>query len=262
MFHKLTVCVVAYKNYEDIKNMLLSLTEYTSSTLNKHIYIVDNGAKESDSKSVDDFKNFVLGIPDAEYIGTNSNLGFGRAHNLVINSIDSDYHAILNPDIVFCEDSFSKIVDLMDQDSSIGMAIPLITDEIGRVQDVYRRELTVFDVFNRMFLKKLFKKRSDYHSMKDMDLNKPFNVPFGQGSFLVIRTEIFKQLNGFDEEYFMYVEDADLCKRVNQISNLMFFPGTRVIHKWEKGSHRKINLFRYHLRSMKHYFSKWGYRFF
>jgi len=262
MLYKLTVCVVAYKNYDDIKKMLLSLTEFTSSKLKKHIFIVDNSYKETAPELIASFKDFIKNIPDTEYVESNSNLGFGRAHNLIINSIDSEYHAIVNPDILFCEDSLSKIVELMDQDPSIGMTIPLITDEIGNILDVYRRELTVFDVFNRMVLRKIFKKRSDYHSMKDMDFSKPFKVPFGQGSFLVIRTSIFKQLKGFDEEYFMYVEDADLCKRVNLISNLMFFPGTRIVHKWEKGSHKKINLLRYHLISMKHYFSKWGYKFF
>lgn len=261
MLYKLTVCVVAYKNYDDIKKMLLSLTKFSSPNLKKHIYIVDNSFKEMNADAVESFKDFIRTIPDAEYVEVNSNLGFGKAHNLVLNDIDSEYHAIVNPDIVFCEDSFSKIINWMDHDSTIGMTIPLITDEAGNVQDVYRRELTVFDVFNRMILKKFFKKRSDYHSMKNMDYSKTFNVPFGQGSFLVIRSNIFKKLNGFDEKYFMYVEDADLCKRVNRISSLMFYPGTKVIHKWEKGSHRNLALLKYHICSMKHYFSKWGYKF-
>lgn len=56
----------------------------------------------------------------------------------------------------------------------------------------------------------------------------------------------------------MYVEDADLCKRINQVSKLMYFPGTSVIHKWEKGSHKNIKLFSYHLQSLIYYFKKWG----
>ena len=103
-----------------------------------------------------------------------------------------------------------------------------------------------------------FEKRKAKHTMQYQDYTKPFRVPFGQGSFLVVRTELFKELNGFDDNFFMYLEDADLCKRVNQISKLMYFPNATVIHKWGRGSHTNKTLFKYHLQSMMVYFKKWG----
>lgn len=118
------------------------------------------------------------------------------------------------------------------------MCIPRIEDSNGNLQAVYRRELNPIDMIIRMFFKKLFKRRQAYHTMQDMDFTKPFQVPFGQGSFLVINSNLFKSIGGFDERYFMYVEDADLCKRVNKKSELIYFPGAKVIHKWEKGSHK------------------------
>ena len=96
--------------------------------------------------------------------------------------------------------------------------------------------------------------------MYDADYTQPFQVPFAQGSFLVIKTELLQELKGFDERYFMYMEDADLCKRVNEVSKVMYFPGTTVKHKWEKGSHKNRKLFKIHLNSMKQYFKKWGFR--
>ena len=115
-------------------------------------------------------------------------------------------------------------------------------------------------MFVRMFFKNNFKKRQEWHTMQYEDYSKPFQVPFGQGSFLVIKTELFKRINGFDERYFMYMEDADLCKRVNQVSKLMYFPGATVVHKWQRGSHKNKKLFKYHIESMRHYFKKWGYK--
>ena len=146
----------------------------------------------------------------------------------------------------------------MNENSDVGMVIPEITDKFGKRQLVYREELTVFDMFNRYFCKGFFKKRSMSHSLQNKDYTRPFQVPFGQGSFLVVRTSLFKQLGGFDDNFFMYVEDADLCKRVNTVSRLMYYPGARVIHKWEKGSHTNKKLFKYHVDSMIYYFKKWG----
>lgn len=259
---KLSACIVAYNNYDDIKKAIASMEEYTSSELTKKIYIIDNGTNIANDSDLKKFKSYIANIEDVEYIDMGSNVGFGKGHNQLLNIIDSDYHAIINPDILFCEDAFFKIVNWMDKHDDVGMVIPLIIDEYGNRQEVYRRELTVFDMFNRMFLKNLFHARSKKHTMQQMNYNQPFQVPFGQGSFLVIRSELFKQLKGFDEKFFMYVEDADLCKRVNQISKLMYCPETKVIHKWEKGSHRNKELFKWHLRSMIYYFNKWGWKLF
>lgn len=259
---KLTICIVAYNNYKDIEDALKSIYRYTPSSLTKQIYIVDNGVAISDCKDNEDFKSFINGYEDIVYIDAGENIGFGKGHNRILNIIDSEYHAIVNPDVLLCEDSFSKIVNWMDANKEIGMVIPLIVDEKDNRQEVYRRELTVFDMFNRMFLKEAFKGRAKKHTMQDMNFKKPFNVPFGQGSFLVIRTELFKKLGGFDDNYFMYCEDADLCKRVNCISKLMYFPDTKVIHKWEKGSHKNKTLLKYHLNSTKYYFKKWGWKLF
>lgn len=256
----ISICIVAYNNYDDIKNAIISIEKNTH--ISKIIYIVDNGSKFSSNESIISFKNFISVYNNIYYIDSGTNVGFGGGHNKVINLLDSKYHAIVNPDILLYEDALATIVDFMDKHQDIGMVIPRITDEQGNILKVYRKELTVFDMFIRMFCKNMFKKRQLKHTLQDNDYTKPFQVPFGQGSFLVIRTELFKELHGFDEGYFMYLEDADLCKRVNQISKLFFLPTATVVHKWEKGSHKNIKLFKYHLDSMKYYFNKWGWKLF
>lgn len=260
---KLSITIVAYRNYEDIKATLKTIEQYTPRDIEKQIYIVDNSNPKTDIdwKSVTDFQLFLSEYSDVQYIDTKANLGFGKGHNYIINCIDSQYHAIVNPDILLTDDAFSSIIKFMDRNEAIGMCIPRIINEQGDIQLVYRRELTIFDVFIRMFCKKFFPKRIASHTLQDMDYSKPFQVPFGQGSFLVIRTQLFKELDGFDDRFFMYLEDADLCKRVNQKSKLMYYPGATVIHKWEQGSHRSINLFKIHVHSMIKYFKKWGCKF-
>lgn len=253
---KLSICIVLYKNYIDAIEAVKSIEEYTSNHFSKVIYLVDNSPENS--YGIDELLKSIKKYGDIVYLTTGKNLGFGKGQNYVIDRLESQYHAIINPDILLIKDSFSKIIEYLDKREDIGAVIPLIVDENDKLQPVYREELTVVDIFIRMFCKNLFPKRIAEHSMQYMDYTKEFQVPFGQGSFLVFRTKLFQELKGFDDNFFMYVEDADLCKRVNQISKLMYFPGTKVIHKWKKGSHKDVMLLKHHVQSMGYYFKKWG----
>ena len=258
----LSITIVAYHNYDDIINAVNSIEKNTDNKIKKVIYIVDNSVCNTDNliKKKDEFVTSISVYSDVEYIYCNDNLGFGKGHNFVLEQLDSKYHAIVNPDILVNEDVFSKIMDYMDSDASIGMVIPRLTDEEGNLLKVYRNEIAFRDLFIRMFLSCFFKKRQDYHTMQYEDFNKPFQVPFGQGSFLVVKTQLFKHIGGFDDRYFMYMEDADLCKRINQISKLMYYPDATVVHKWERGSHKSWKLMKIHIYSMIAYFKKWGFK--
>ena len=256
----LSVCIVAYRNYDDIICALESLFKYTSPSLSKKIYIVDNSCY-IENQMQREFVNRITQFSEVEYYDSGKNLGFGQGHNYILDKIESKYHCIMNPDIVFCEDAFMPIVSYLDSNQDTGMVIPNIVDEDGKRQMVYREEPTVADMFIRMFCKNIFRKRFKKHTLQYEDFSKPFQVPFGQGSFLVIRTELFKDLGGFDDNFFMYLEDADLCKRVNAISKLMYIPDPTIIHKWEQGSHKSFQLFKIHITSMRYYFKKWGYKF-
>ena len=249
----ISITIVAYHNEEDIKKAVCSIMEHTAVDIRKKIYIVDNSIQENNLSTLQQQ------FPEVVYLKMKKNLGFGSGHNYVLPQLDSKYHAIVNPDILLTEDSFSILMKFMEEQQA-GMAVPRLLDEAGKLQAVYRRELTVFDMGVRMFFSSFFKKRQAHHTMQEMDYTKPFPVPFAQGSFLVIRTDLFQKLEGFDERYFMYMEDADLCKRVNQCSKLYYCPDTAVIHKWERGSHKDSNLRKQHVISMFRYFQKWGWK--
>lgn len=256
MKDKLSVCIVVYRNYDETLQAIDTLNEFTPKEIKKTIYIVDNSEEYSSRHNL--FETDVKKRNDVIYINTNENIGFGKGHNRVLEILNSEYHCIMNPDIEFCEDAFSKIISYMDSNPGAGMIIPNIVNDQGVRQLVYREDPTVIDMFIRMFCKELFPKRVSKHTLQYKDYRSVFQVPFGQGSFLVIRTEIFIQLKGFDDRFFMYLEDADLCRRVNQISKLLYFPEATVIHKWEQGSHKNWKLFKVHISSMRKYFRKWG----
>ncbi|MCI8706269.1 MAG: glycosyltransferase family 2 protein [Lachnospiraceae bacterium] len=250
---EISITIVAYNDEDDVRAAVCSILECTAAAVSKRLYIVDNSSQKNGLRALGEE------YPEVEYLAPGRNLGFGGGHNYVLPRLDSEFHAIVNPDILLTEDSFSVLLDFM-REQGAGMAVPKLSDGSGNLQAVYRRELTVMDMGIRMFLPSRFKKRQAYHTMQEMDYGKPFLVPFAQGSFLVIRTELFRELGGFDKRYFMYMEDADLCRQVNQRSSLWYCPYTTVIHKWERGSHKDRKLRNMHIASMVRYFQKWGWK--
>lgn len=257
----LSIGIVIYRNYDEVFEALKSIETFTDTHIVKRMYVIDNSAYSFKNAAQEQFVSNIESFKDVIYIDSKANLGFGKGHNAVIELLDSQYHAIVNPDILLREDSFSHILRYLAQNPQCGMCIPKLVNQEGSMQLAYRREVTLFDLIIRMIFKNKFKARQKYHTMQEKDFENPFQVPFAQGSFLVIRTDIFKNISGFDDRYFMYLEDADLCRQVNSISQVMYCPNTTVIHKWEKGSHKNIKLFIIHLKSMLSYFMKWGFAF-
>ncbi len=248
----LSVSIVSYNNFSDIAALLDSIERHTSERLTKKIYIIDNADEQ------EKFLPLVERYPDVEYIHTGNNLGFGKGHNLVLPVIQSRYHAIVNPDVELNDDAFSILTEFIEQ-SGCGMAVPKLVLPDGSRLAAYRRDPNLTDMLCRIWFRSLFPKRVAYHELSGEDYSKPFQVPFAQGSFLVSRTDLLKQLNGFDESFFMYLEDADLCRRMNEISSVYYCPDSVVTHRWEKGSHKNMKLFRIHIQSWIIYFKKWGW---
>lgn len=254
--YELTFSIVAYKNYDQIINAVESINKYSLDYC-KQIIVVDNTEKEALPNYVAQ-RNILKTLENVKVIENNNNLGFGKANNIALKTATGKYFVICNPDILMIEDSFSKIIPHMDKNKDIGAIVPRLVNKNGQLEPVYRRQLTLYDVIIRYIHPfGMFKKRRAYHTMQDMDYSRRFNVPFAQGSFIVIRTELMKELHGFDDRYFMYCEDADLCRKINQISRLEYFPDTSIIHLWQKGSHKNLKLLKWHIQSMIKYFNKW-----
>lgn len=257
MIHDISITIVNYHNEDEIARAVDSIEQHTDPAIKKQIFLVDNNGYEGEDSPA--LVAISERYQDVCVITAADNIGFGAGHNLVLPHLDSRYHLIANPDILLTEDSLSILIRFLEEHPDCGMVVPRIVGTDGELLSVYRRTPTRRDLFFRRFAPGLSKERMAYHTMQDMNYQEPFQVPFAQGSFLLIRTEIFTWLGGFDPRFFLYMEDADLCRRVNGVSKLMYTPDTSVIHDWRRASKKSLRLFLTHLRSVRAYFKKWGH---
>ena len=185
-------------------------------------------------------------------------MGFGAGHNLVFNTIKntSEYHLILNPDVTFKPDIIPNLIKILKKDENLAMIAPKVIFPNGKHQYSCRRYPTVSElVFRRLRIITQQVKKGEY---QDIDLTKPFYPDFLQGCFMLFKTNDFIKINGFDERYFLYMEDVDICRKIDAIGKKkMYYPKEEIVHVLKKGSSRNIKLFFRHFLSILNYFKKW-----
>lgn len=250
--NNISVCVVTHNNSKEILSLLKSIYENTA-YVKFSVFLVDNCSSDNTIDLV------IEKYPDVKIIKAACNNGFGYSHNLVIDKIDSDFHVIINPDISFNTNVFKVLSDYLKENSDVVIVTPKILDKNGTEQCLPKMEPELKYLISgklERFFPKFSKLRSQY-TMQNMYLKSPFNIDFCTGCFMMIRTSIFKQINGFDDRFFMYFEDADLSKRAKKYGKIIFHPGVCVTHLWERASSKKVKFLFIHIFSMLKYFKKW-----
>jgi len=249
---ELTVTIVLFKN--DVSVLKKTIQSFLNIPISKKLFLVDNSPSNK-------LKNEFI-HSDIDYVFLNKNVGFGAGHNVVINKIKSisKYHLVLNPDVTFHTQVIPNLIEALENDNNIAMIAPRIEYMNGNHQYSCRRFPTFFELVVRRipFFKLLFKKIIKRGEYKDKDFKKPFYAEYVSGCFQLYKTEDFLLVNGFDERYFMYMEDIDICRKVvNNKKRNLYYPEETIIHLFEKGSSKKIKLFTYHIISIFRYFYKW-----
>lgn len=247
-----TVSIVSYNNAHELSGVLDSVFSATKG-VELTVYVVDN---HSDDHTCE----LVRGqYPQVKLIALPENRGFGAAHNQVIGGLTSDYHVILNPDITFSKDVLTFLCDYLDAHEEAVLATPLILNTDGSPQAVPR----VLPKHRYMFAGQLerlggvFRRWRDTYTRRRETFTEPTAIEFCTGCFMLWRTEVLQALGGFDERFFMYLEDADLSRRAAAHGKLMLVPQVTVTHAWKKASGKSAAFLKIHLQSMHRYFAKW-----
>lgn len=141
--------------------------------------------------------------PRVIYEHCSANVGFGAGHNRAIRQVNSKYHLILNPDVEFDHHVLNYLSTTMDEDDSIGAAMPKIVYPDGSQQYLCKLLPTPIDLVFRRFIPKSWQPRDaqSRYELWNLPLDRLSDVPILSGCFLLIRTDLLKQLDGFDEQW-------------------------------------------------------------
>lgn len=208
------VCITIVNTREraEIKKSLDTLfADSAGSGLNFGVVIIDNASGENVEELEKEYANLKV-------IKQEKNMGFGYSHNRAFESVDAKYYFMLNPDTEFPvgQNFLGRFVKFMDENRKIGMAGPKIYYPDGSLQySCYRFPSFFQPVFSRTSLGQTDagKLATSRYLMKDFDHNATIPVDWVMGSAMFFRREAYNKVGGFDERYFMYAEDSDLCRR-------------------------------------------------
>ncbi|MBD3393066.1 MAG: glycosyltransferase [Chitinivibrionales bacterium] len=234
-----SVVIVNYKVPDFAAQALQSLRE-ADLYHRSEIIVVDNASLDNSREII------TRDNPGIRWIGLKSNIGFGKACNVGVQNASGRYLLFLNPDTVVSKNALSACVDFMESHPDVGIAGPKILDPTGRLQPSCRRSFpTPFIAFCHFSgLSRLFAKSPVFgkYNLTYLDPERENEVDAVSGSFMFVRTSVFREAGGFDESFFMYGEDLDLCARVREKGyKVWYLPSTQIVHfKGQSSSKRAL----------------------
>jgi GT2 family glycosyltransferase len=178
--------------------------------------------------------------------------GFGANHNAAFARASATHFAVLNPDLRLPQDPFGVLLPAL-ADRKVAAVAPRIVDAAGRPEDHARPFPTPLTI-----LAKLLGSRPRMEGPATGDApGAPFRADWIAGMFMLFRSDAFAEAGGFDESYFLYYEDVDLCARLAAAGrHVEVHPAATAVHEARRESHRNPRFLLWHLNSMARFFGK------
>ena len=225
---ELSIIIVNYNVKEFLQNLLHSLQKSVSS-ITHEIIVVDNASDDGSAEFIREK------FPQINLIVSQTNLGFSKANNIALKVSKGKFIFLINPDTIVSEDTITKMIEFLNEHPDAGLAGCKILNPDGSLQLACRRSFPgPWTSFCKVTgLSALFPKSRLFarYNLTYLDENSTYEVDAISGSFMMMKREVYEKIGGFDEQFFMYGEDLDLCYRIQKNGyKVYYFPGTQIIH--------------------------------
>ncbi|MCK5344683.1 MAG: glycosyltransferase family 2 protein, partial [Candidatus Heimdallarchaeota archaeon] len=253
----ISVVIVNYNVKEFVYNLINSL-EKARKKLSLEIFVIDNASVDGSVEFLQSRFNDKIVL-----ISSTENLGYGKAANIGFAKAKGKYVLLINPDTLIKEDTLQVLFEFMESHPEAGMAGCKLLNPDGTFAIDSRHSIPSVSsaLWRVMGLSNIFPKSKIFgdYNLTWMDENIQSPVPAVSAAFMFCRTEDIHKLGGFDEQFFMFCEDIDLCKRMNDNNRVIYYiPETTVIHyKGESTKRNSIDHVRNHGKSLNQFFNKY-----
>ncbi len=253
---KVSIITVGMNHLKHIKNLYKSIYVDAPPLVPFETIYVDNCSTDG---SVEFLKE---NYPQVKIIVNKDKKGFGENNNIGAKVSKGEYLAIINPDVVMQHGSIDKLCEYADNHKEVGVVAPKLLDPDGSLQYSVRGFITLNVLFWRLITKgndNKKKKVINNYLCKNIDHSKTQFANWVSGASFIIRKEIFDKVSGFDTDYFLYMEDEDLCLRVWKSGySIVYHPESKMIHAAHRSSLKPSKSSIVHIKSMIKFFKKNG----
>jgi len=223
----LSIIIINYK----VKEKLFACIESIYSSKPKvkfEVIVVDN----DEIKSLE--KDLLIKFPKIIYVKSPKNLGFGAGNNLGAKSATGEYLFFLNPDTKVSDGTIDNLSNFLNKNKGVGIAAPLLIDEKG--SPFKRQGSQRLDMFNGFFslsfLGKIFPGPAKDFYLENWNKKTNKEVDVAPGTGFMITKELFREIGGFDEKFFLYFEENDICNRVKDLGyKIYILSGAKIYHE-------------------------------
>ncbi|MCF7981145.1 MAG: glycosyltransferase [Pseudomonadales bacterium] len=235
-----------------------------------NLFLIDNGPSEEDLRVLQKITRCLSPkfSTSISLITGQGNVGFGKAHNLVLRKSESDFHLIINPDIYVEKKTLLIGLEYLLANRDVVLVAPAARFLNGEVQFISKRYpgllLLSLRGFAPTYIRRCFNISNSNYEYRDLiPSNKPVEVDLASGCFMMVRMSALKEIIGFDETFFMYFEDFDLSIRLRATGGkIVHLPEMKVTHLGGNSAKKGIKHIHYFIVSAIKFFNKHGWKFF
>ena len=249
---EIDVVVVNYNAGEHLRRCIDSVFEHAGDA-RMEVVVVDNASRDGSSGAARE------GHPEVRLVENADNRGFATAANQGIRATAAPYVFVLNPDATITGGTLSAFVKLAEERPSVAVFGPLVRDPDGSIYPSARKVPSIGEAVGHAFLHPFApdNRFSRAYTMAEWDRATEREVSWVSGSSMLLRRTALEGVGLFDEGYFMYAEDADLCTRIREAGwTVLFTPELEVTHVRGVSTGNSKRMIREHSRSIYRYFSK------
>ena len=251
---EISIITVGMNHLSYVKEMLSSLYSIGKPSNSFEVVFVDNLSTDG---TVDYIRT---NYPDIKLIENREKYGFARNNNIGARHASGEYILILNPDIVLTEGAIDRLYDYARRNPDCGIVAPMLQNRDLSLQYSARRFPSIRILLNRFLTKgddSARNKAVQRYLLTDLPSNAPSEVDWCMGAALLIKRSFYEELGGFDENFFLYVEDMDLCHRCWQKGKkVIYYPLSKMIHVHQRSSQHWNKKTWIHLKSFLYFFRK------